>query len=148
MQQARERLVSVTGNELNDIYYDLAARYIVQNKLPLESITGYFPVYTNIFQQKTITRSAQYTIAQINNFFKDLRLKASDLGITAEYLNKMLKQRSPLDLKFFIDSLNMKDTISFSPTQLTEQERTKFYNLMQQQLKQRISVCLEVAAYV
>lgn len=42
----------------------------------------------------------------------------------------------------------MKDTISFNPTQLTESEKTKFYNLMKQQLKQRISVCLEVAAYI
>lgn len=60
----------------------------------------------------------------------------------------MLNFRSSLDIKFFIDSLGMKDTISFNPTQLTESEKTKFYNLMKQQLKQRISVCLEVAAYI
>ena len=42
--------MSATGNELNEIYYDLASRYIVQHRLPLDSITGYFPVHTNIFQ--------------------------------------------------------------------------------------------------
>lgn len=105
-------------------------------------------MHTNIFPNKTLSRPAQYTTVQINGFFKNLKLRASDLGITAEYFNKLMKSRSRSDLKFFLDSLNMKETISFNPTQLTESEKTKFYNLMKQQLKQRISVCLEVAAYV